>query len=71
MTSQVISPPETSSTAHAPPVAVPEELNPFTIARQQYLHAARYLPELKEGLSEFLIQPDRVADVALKRGIWP
>jgi glutamate dehydrogenase (NAD(P)+) len=37
-----------------------EDLNPFHIARQQFEHAVRYLPDLKRGLVEFLIRPDRV-----------
>ncbi len=40
-----------------------EDLNPFHIARQQFEHAVRYLPELKQGLIEFLIAPDRVITV--------
>jgi glutamate dehydrogenase (NAD(P)+) len=42
------------------PVATQEDLNPFHIARQQFEHAVRYLPELKEGLVEFLVRPDRM-----------
>ena len=37
-----------------------EDLNPFHIAQQQFDHAVQYIPELKEGLIEFLIRPDRV-----------
>jgi len=37
-----------------------ENLNPFFIARQQFDHATQYLPELKQGLIDFLINPDRV-----------
>ncbi len=37
-----------------------EDLNPFHIARQQFEHAVRYLPELKRGLIESLVRPDRV-----------
>jgi glutamate dehydrogenase (NAD(P)+) len=40
-----------------------EDLNPFHIARQQFDHAVRYLPDLKQGLIEFLIRPDRVIAV--------
>jgi len=40
-----------------------EDLNPFHIARQQFEHAVRYLPDLKSGLVEFLIAPDRVITV--------
>ena len=41
----------------------PEDLNPFHIARQQFDTAIRYLPDLQEGLVEFLIRPDRVITV--------
>lgn len=37
-----------------------EDLNPFHIARQQFNQAVAYIPELKAGLIEFLIRPERV-----------
>ena len=40
-----------------------EDLNPFHIARQQFETAIQYLPQLQEGLVEFLIRPDRVITV--------
>jgi len=40
-----------------------EDLNPFHIARQQFDTAIRYLPDLQEGLVEFLIRPDRLITV--------
>ena len=43
--------------------ATAEDLNPFHIARQQFEHAVEYLPDLKRGLIEFLIAPDRVITV--------
>ena len=35
-----------------------EDLNPFHIAQQQFDHAARYIPELKAGLIDFLKRPN-------------
>ena len=40
-----------------------EDLNPFHIAQQQFDHAARYIPELKAGLIDFLKRPDRMITV--------
>ena len=40
-----------------------EDLNPFNIAKQQFSHAVRYLPELRPGLIEFLKRPDRTVQV--------
>ncbi|MGD8699463.1 MAG: Glu/Leu/Phe/Val dehydrogenase [Gemmatimonadales bacterium] len=40
-----------------------EDLNPFHIAQQQFDHAARYIPDLKAGLIEFLKRPDRMITV--------
>ncbi len=40
--------------------AAKEDLNPFHIARRQFDHAIAYLPELKEGLVELLVRPERV-----------
>jgi glutamate dehydrogenase (NAD(P)+) len=40
-----------------------EDLNPFHIAQQQCDHAVQYLPELEQGMVEFLIKPDRVIRV--------
>ncbi len=59
MTSQVMSPP---AQARQVPEKT-EELNPYRIACEQYAQAVRYLPDLKEGLIDFLIQPDRVISV--------
>ncbi len=53
----------TESTTLAEVPAIQEDLNPFHIARQQFEHAVQYLPELKRGLIEFLIAPDRVITV--------
>ena len=50
---------DTESTAVLDDANSAEDLNPFHIARQQFQHAAMYIPELKEGLVEFLIRPDR------------
>jgi glutamate dehydrogenase/leucine dehydrogenase len=36
-----------------------EELNPFRIAQQQFDHAARYVPNLRNGLVEYLRTPSR------------
>ena len=49
-----MSPTETS----APPPGG-EELNPFRIAQQQFDHAARYVPSLRNGLVEYLRTPSR------------
>jgi glutamate dehydrogenase (NAD(P)+) len=40
-----------------------EDLNPFHIAQQQFDYAARYIPELKVGLVEFLKRPNRIITV--------
>jgi glutamate dehydrogenase (NAD(P)+) len=45
----------------APPV--PEDLNPYHIAQQQFETAARYIPELKAGLVEYLKRPERMITV--------
>jgi glutamate dehydrogenase (NAD(P)+) len=45
---------ETSAAAPAS-----EELNPFRIAQQQFDHAARYIPSLKNGLVDYLRTPNR------------
>jgi glutamate dehydrogenase (NAD(P)+) len=54
-----------SSNPEAEPHAAPpaEDLNPFHIARQQFETAVRYLPDLQDGLVEFLIRPDRLVTV--------
>jgi glutamate dehydrogenase (NAD(P)+) len=36
-----------------------EDLNPFHIARQQFETACRYMPDMKAGLVDFLMRPDR------------
>ncbi|MGD8868503.1 MAG: Glu/Leu/Phe/Val dehydrogenase [Gemmatimonadales bacterium] len=51
------------STELATKAASAEDLNPFHIAQQQFDHAARYIPELKAGLIEFLKRPDRMITV--------
>ena len=40
-----------------------EDLNPFHIAQQQFDNAARYIPDLKAGLVEFLKAPNRMITV--------
>jgi len=40
-----------------------EDLNQYHIAQQQFDRAARYIPELKAGLVEFLKRPDRLITV--------
>ncbi|MGD2215994.1 MAG: Glu/Leu/Phe/Val dehydrogenase [Gemmatimonadales bacterium] len=40
-----------------------EDLNPFHIAQQQFNHAARYIPDLKAGLVEWLKRPNRMITV--------
>jgi len=45
-----------TETSAAPPT---EELNPFRIAQQQFDHAARYVPNLRNGLVEYLRTPSR------------
>ncbi len=59
MTTHVAEPP-IEALPHAAP---PEDLNPFIIAKRQFALAARYLPNLKQGLIDFLTQPDRVLTV--------
>jgi glutamate dehydrogenase (NAD(P)+) len=54
---------DAESTAVLESADAAEDLNPFHIARQQFQHAAKYIPELKEGLIEFLIRPDRTITV--------
>ena len=46
----------TTMTAPRPTV---EELNPYRIAQAQFDLAARYIPDLKRGLIEFLKRPAR------------
>jgi glutamate dehydrogenase (NAD(P)+) len=40
-----------------------EDLNPFHIAQNQFDNAARYIPDLKAGLVEFLKRPNRMITV--------
>jgi len=40
-----------------------EDLNPYHIAQQQFDQAARYIPDLKAGLVEFLKRPNRMITV--------
>ncbi len=49
---------ETRSPSSAAPAA--EDLNPFRIAQRQFDGAARFVPQLQDGLSEFLKSPCRV-----------
>lgn len=37
----------------------PEDLNPFHIAQQQFDAAARYLPDIQNGLADYLKRPQR------------
>ena len=39
---------------------VNEDLNPFNIARRQFDEAAMYLPNIQNGLGEYLKRPDRL-----------
>ncbi len=43
--------------------ATREDLNPYHIAQQQFDAAARYIPDLKKGLVDFLKVPDRMITV--------
>jgi glutamate dehydrogenase (NAD(P)+) len=52
----------TATTKEATGVGV-EDLNPYNIAQKQFDHAARYIPDLKAGLIEFLKKPDRMITV--------
>jgi glutamate dehydrogenase (NAD(P)+) len=52
-----------TKTAERPRATGVEDLNPFHIAQQQFDAAARYIPELKAGLIEFLKRPDRMITV--------
>jgi glutamate dehydrogenase (NAD(P)+) len=45
------------------PGTVAEDLNPFHIAQQQFDNASRYLPELQEGIVDYLIRPQRMIQV--------
>jgi glutamate dehydrogenase (NAD(P)+) len=48
------------------PTAAPkagEDLNPYHIAQSQFDHAARYIPDLKAGLIEYLKVPARLITV--------
>ena len=40
-----------------------EDLNPYRIAQRQFESAARYIPDLKAGLIEFLKRPERLIRV--------
>jgi glutamate dehydrogenase (NAD(P)+) len=65
MPAQVMAPPELEQDLDlpVPPAGTMEDLNPFHIAQRQFDTAARYIPDLKKGLVEFLKQPDRVLTV--------
>lgn len=45
------------------PRSTPEDLNPFHIAQHQFDWAARYLPELQNGLSDYLKRCQRLITV--------
>ena len=47
------------------PISEPEDLNSFHIARQQVDRTTPHLPELKQGLIEFLKSPTRTTTVCL------
>ncbi len=47
----------------AQPRQEPEDLNPYHIAQAQFDQAARYRPELQNGLAEYLKRPGRVITV--------
>ncbi len=42
---------------------VEEDLNPFHIAQEQFRRAVKYLPDVKEGMLNFLVRPDRLISV--------
>jgi glutamate dehydrogenase (NAD(P)+) len=52
----------TTETTVAPKTQT-EDLNPFRIAQRQFDTAARYIPDLKKGLVQFLKKPDRMLTV--------
>jgi glutamate dehydrogenase/leucine dehydrogenase len=52
-----------SATETSTAMAVTEDLNPFRIAQQQFDHAARYVPSLRDGLIEYLKVPARTLTV--------
>jgi glutamate dehydrogenase (NAD(P)+) len=43
--------------------AVEEDLNPYRIAQLQFDHASQYVPDLRQGLIDFLKSPGRVITV--------
>ncbi len=47
----------------AQPRQEPEDLNPYHIAQAQFDRAARYLPELQNGMAEYLKRPGRVITI--------
>ncbi|HEX7183888.1 MAG TPA: Glu/Leu/Phe/Val dehydrogenase [Thermoanaerobaculia bacterium] len=51
------------SQVETPVAARTEDLNPFRIAQRQFDHAARFVPDLKDGLIDFLKNPTRVITV--------
>ena len=53
----------TDMSVDSAPALVPEELNPFVIAQEQFSGAVRHLPDLDAGLVEFLIRPERLLTV--------
>lgn len=53
----------TATTPLAADPAAAEDLNPFHIAQQQFDRAARYIPDLKQGMVDFLKRPDHTLTV--------
>jgi glutamate dehydrogenase (NAD(P)+) len=45
------------------PAIAEEDLNPYRITQLQFDHASRYVPDLRDGLLEFLKSPSRVITV--------
>lgn len=54
-----------SSAAHsrAPSESTAEKLNPFHLVQRQFDRVRPYLPDLTDGLADFLIRPNRVVTV--------
>ena len=51
------------TTTHTADTGAAEDLNPFHIAQWQFDQAARYIPDLKAGLVEYLKRPDHTLTV--------
>jgi glutamate dehydrogenase (NAD(P)+) len=56
---------KTSTSEHraSPALPVAEDLNPYHVAQQQFDRAARYLPDVGNGLANFLKRPSRTITV--------